>query len=71
MQASLYLSKGECGLADMGYADIWRLDVPKKQGTNVAFPFCCARNKSIGGKRMVNEWDMRYVNNRYRIFLHR
>eukprot|EP00173_Palmaria_palmata_P000060 Plantae.Rhodophyta-Palmaria_palmata.ctg1029.p1 GENE.Plantae.Rhodophyta-Palmaria_palmata.ctg1029~~Plantae.Rhodophyta-Palmaria_palmata.ctg1029.p1 ORF type:complete len:262 (+),score=37.55 Plantae.Rhodophyta-Palmaria_palmata.ctg1029:26-787(+) len=70
-QPSLYLSDGECGLADMGYAGIPRIEVPDKKNTNMLFPYRRARNCSIRGVRMINEWAMGYVNNRYRVFLGR
>lgn len=68
MQPSLYLSESEGFLADIGYAGIPHLEVPDKRDTNMAFPLRRARNKSIHGMRMVNEWTMGYVNNHYRIF---
>lgn len=68
---SHFLSEGERGMADMGYAGINLLEVPDKRNQNIYFPLRKKRNSGIRGSRMVNEWAMGYVNNRYRMFLGR
>lgn len=66
-----FLSQGEIGLADMGYAYCPRVEVSDKKNQSLAFPLREKRNKAIRGVRHVNEWAKRYINKRYRLFLGR
>ena len=65
------LSTGQHGMADMGFAGSGELVVPYKRNESTMWMYRSIYNKCIRKQRMVNEWGIGYVNNRFRLFLGR
>ena len=63
-----FLSNGQHGMADMGFGGDGDLVVPYK--ANESKEWLCRRDhhNNIRTQRMLNEWGIGYISNRYRIF---
>lgn len=64
-----FLSAGQHGMADMGFGGDGALVVPYKRNESTEWLFRTTHNRYIRSQRMVNEWGIGYINNRYRVFL--
>lgn len=67
----LYISNGQHGMADMWFAVDGELFVPYKRNESTSWFYRAKHNKEIRKRIMVNERGIRFINNRYRLFLGR
>ena len=66
-----FLATGRHGMADMGFCGSGALVAPDKRNESTEWIHRSSYNKYIRGQRIVNEWGIGYINNRFRIFLGR
>lgn len=66
-----FLTAGQLGMADMGFGGSGALVVPYKNKESTEWIHMTNYNRYIRRQRMVNEWGIGYINNRFRIFLGR
>ena len=66
-----FLAAGKHGMADMGFGGSGGLVVPYKRNESTEWIHRSSYNRYIRQQRMVNEWGIGYINNRFRIFLGR
>jgi DDE superfamily endonuclease len=71
LQPGLHFIDGECVMADSGFQGDGPLVFPFKKNQGLAFAHRGRWNRDMRKQRILNEWVIGAVNNRWRLFLGR